>query len=89
MADTSGCVEIPCDAQYEACTEAGLSPFVQGSCEENLYCLPTTDTTGYCMLPCDGETIPPHAVMTSVTKILPVGSVTRTMLCGMSHAVTT
>ena len=56
MADTSGCVEIPRDAQYEACTEAGLSPFVQGSCEDNLYCLPlTTDTTGYCMLPCDGE----------------------------------
>ncbi|MBT6488321.1 MAG: IPT/TIG domain-containing protein [Deltaproteobacteria bacterium] len=55
MADTTGCVEIPRDAQYEACTEAGLSPFVQGSCEADLYCLPlTTDTTGFCMLPCDG-----------------------------------
>lgn len=56
MADTSGCVEIPRNAQYEACTDAGLSPFVQGSCEDELYCLPlTTDTTGYCMLPCEGE----------------------------------
>ena len=57
MADTSLCIELPYDAQYEECTGAGLSPFVQGSCEDELYCLPfITEDTGNCMRPCEGPT---------------------------------